>query len=124
MAAQHGHQLAQLVCIEESGGAAAQVQLHGFAVFAQPLRDQGHFFVQVAQVFGYAGMVLGDDLVAGTEVAQRLAKGQVHVNGQGRVFWPACPFIQIGLVGFRGKTGVKAVCGGVRGVAWPRHIKP
>ena len=81
-APEHGHQLAQFVVAQEGGRAAAQVQLADDLANAQVRGVQIHLPAQVAQVGFTALVVLGDDLVAGAVVAQRLAKRDVHVKGQ------------------------------------------
>jgi hypothetical protein len=73
------HQLAHLVVRQEGRRAAAPVQLHHLAAALQAAGLQLHFFAEVFQVLGRAAMVLGDDLVAGAVVADRVAEGDVHV---------------------------------------------
>ncbi len=51
-----------------------------------PLAYMGHMQIdlaaEIAQIFLCAAMVLGDDLVAGAVVAQRLTERNVHIKGQ------------------------------------------
>ena len=70
-------------------------------------------------------MVLGDDFVASAVVAKRFTKRNVHVNGQGPVFWADAllsKFQGLPQVGLR-KGLYKPIRCRVRGIAWARDIK-
>jgi hypothetical protein len=79
LGADHVHQLRELRLAEEGRAAASPVHLRYRAVIAEPPGHQTDLPPQVLQVLGRAPVILGDDLVAGAVVADRVAEGQVYV---------------------------------------------
>src|SRR5690554_2628394 len=74
------HQLAHLIVTDEGRRAATPVQLVHLAVTTVPLRQSGHLVINRVQIgLGFLA-VAGDDLVAGTVVADMGAKGNVHIE--------------------------------------------
>ena len=84
---EHGHEFAQLDVAQECGRTAAQMQLTDRLARAHGCCVERHFTLQVVQIRCCPIMVLGDDFVASAVVAQRFTKRNVHVYGQGPVFW-------------------------------------
>ena len=82
-----GHELAQLDVAQECGRTAAQMQLTDRLAHAHGCCVERYFTRQVVQIRCGPIMVLGNDFVASAVVAQRFTKRNVHVNGQGPVFW-------------------------------------
>ena len=125
VAPQHGHQFGQFLVVEEGGRAAPQMQLADRSAPAQVPDVQVDLAAQQLQVGCTALMVLGDDLVAGAVVAERLAEGDVHVDGQrqrqGRR--PAAPLLERKLVVARAECFDEAVGRGIRGIARPGNVK-
>ena len=117
MAAQHPHQRRHLVPREERRRAAAEVHLLDLrAAFDQAAHDLD-LAADVLDVLGAAPVILRDHLVAGAVVADRVAERHVHVQRQGRRRPLLVARVQRVDVALRGDPGVKAVGGGVRGVA-------
>ena len=89
-------------------------------------RVQLNLAVQIAQIDVCTVMVLGNDLVAGAVIAQRLAKRNVNVHRQ----WQSLangtlPALLQGQHVFVLTEGIdKTVGGGIRGVTGSRYIKP
>ncbi len=77
--AHDAHQLAQLVVGQEGRRAAAQVQLQDFPRAIEAGHLEIHFLFKVSQVLCRAAVILGDDLVAGAVVADRIAERDVEV---------------------------------------------
>ena len=124
MAAQHGHQFAQFIGRQKGRGAAAKMQLGRAPVGAEVSRHQRHFFGQITQVLGGAAVVLGDNFVAATKVAERLAKRHMDVNRQGRVVASRRgALLQVREVSGLSKFSVKTVCRWVRGVTGAEFVK-
>lgn len=67
-----------------SGSAAAPVKLHDRAITGNAAADVLDFALQYVQVWGRDALVFLDDDVARAEEAQALAKGNVHVERDGR----------------------------------------
>ena len=86
---------------------------------------QIHFAAEVAQVQLGAVVVLGDDLVAGAVVAQRLAKRDVHIQRQRQRFGSGAQaaLFQRKHIVILAKRLDKPVSGGVGGIAGPWHVK-
>jgi hypothetical protein len=80
--AQTGGQPAQLLVRQEGGCAAAQVHLRHRRPPPEVTGPELDLGVEQLQVFGPALMVLGDDLVAGAVVAQRLAERHMDIDRQ------------------------------------------
>ena len=123
-APQHGHELAELVVAEECGRSAAEMQLaHGLAL-PQLGRVQVHLARKIAQVLGRTVLVLGDDLVAGAVIAQRLAERHMHVERQRKHERRRTrAALAQGLQVLDRAEGLdKAVGRGIRGVPGPGHI--
>jgi hypothetical protein len=81
-AAQGRQQLREFVVAQEGGRAATEVQLRHRLRRAQLSRDESDLLSQVGQVGRRAVVVARDHLVARAVVADRLAEGDVHVNGE------------------------------------------
>ena len=81
-APQRCHELAQSVIRKEGRRAAPEVQLADHLSGAAVGRVQINLAAEVAQIHVGTVMVLGDDLVAGTVVAQRFAKRNVDIQRQ------------------------------------------
>ncbi|MEI2695157.1 MAG: hypothetical protein V9E90_08810 [Saprospiraceae bacterium] len=79
MLADDVHQASHFVVRKESRCAAAEVQLNHVATAVQRRFLHRDFLAQVLDVLGGTAMVLGDDLVAGAVVANRIAEGDVDV---------------------------------------------
>src|SRR5690606_33374660 len=79
MAAYAGHQFAHLRMREEGRRAAAPVQLHDFVRALQLRRLHGDFLADILDVLVRVRLVLGDDLVAGAVVANRIAERDMYV---------------------------------------------
>ena len=82
MLAHQSHQGTQLVVIEKRGRAATQVQLADNLALAAMLGMHGDFAAQIVEVLRRFLVMLGDDLVAGAVVAQRLAERHMDIKGQ------------------------------------------
>ena len=123
MALDHVEQVGELDVAQESRRATAQVQLRHLVTSAEMLDLQLELAREVAQVFGRLAVVLGDDLVAGAVVAQRLAEGDMHIERE-RQRHRAGPALLERLDIVVATKGLdEAVGGRVRGVARPRHIE-
>ena len=81
-ASQHAHELAQLDVAEKGRTAPAQMQLRDHLAQTHVRGVEIDLATQVAQVLRATFMVLGDDLVAGAVVAQRLTERNVHIQRQ------------------------------------------
>jgi hypothetical protein len=79
MLADDFHQPLHLVVAEEGRRAAAEMQLDHVAAAFQRRLLHGNFLAQVLDVLGGAAVILGDDLVAGAVVADRVAERYVDV---------------------------------------------
>jgi len=73
------HQLVHLLMRQEGGRAATEVQLCDLSRTAQRSRLHFDLFGQVIQILGRASMILGNDLVAGAVVADRVTERDVEV---------------------------------------------
>ena len=102
------------------GGAAAPMELHDLAIARDGLCYTGDFFLQNVEIWKGNAFVFLDDDVAGAKKTEALAKGQMHVKGNGsaRGVGGRVDFLQIG--------GAKSIVpnggGGIAGVAWARPI--
>ena len=120
------HELCEFLVGKEGGRAAAQVQLRKPLPAPQFLHVQFDLARQQFQVARGAVVVLGDDLVAGAVVAERVAERDVHVQRQRRRTADDRTFGTLAqrLAVFGGPEGFhEAVGGGVGGVAWPRDVE-
>src|SRR5471032_1058180 len=81
--AQVGHQVAHLAVAHVGWRAAAEVQLFDLAHAGEQAALHVDFLLQVAEVGGGLGVVLGDDLVAAAVVADGVAERDVDVQRQG-----------------------------------------
>ena len=77
---QHAQQLAQFTIIQKGRASAAQIEQADRLTRAQMGSVQIKLAAKVAQVGFTARMVFGDDPVAGTVVAKRFAKGDMHIE--------------------------------------------
>jgi len=105
---------------QEGGRAAAEVKLRYHRRAAECIGIQGDLGVQRVQVLTGALVVLGDDLVAGAVVAQRLAERDVNVHRQRRVRThdgTLGALVQHAQAVMGTKGFDETVCGGVGGVA-------
>ncbi len=82
VALEHRHEFAQFIVVQKGRCATPQVQLRHGLPQADVLGVQIDLPAEVAQIRRGSVVVLGDDLVAGAVVAQRLTKRDVHVQGQ------------------------------------------
>ncbi len=78
---------------------------------------QRHLLVEIVQILNRAAMILGDDLVACTEVAKRFAERQMHVDRQRWIGDIFCALSQIGQIRLFVERGIEAVGRRVRRVA-------
>ena len=123
--AQQGHELPQLLVAHEGGRAAAQMQLADRLPEPQMPGVQRDLFAEICQIIRSPLFVLGDDFVAGTVVAQRLAKRNVHIQRQRWLFAHRARLAlhqRLHVIGFA-KGFNKTVCSGVGGVARAGHVK-
>jgi len=117
------HQFAHLRVGQVSGGAAAEVQLLDLvhAGEQQPLHLD--FALQVGQVGGGLVAPPGDDLVAGTVVADALAERDVQVQRQRTLAARAHAGHRMQVVAIA-EVGAEAVGGGIGGVAGTGLAEP
>jgi hypothetical protein len=80
LAAEAQDQLLHQLGLQEVRRAAAEVQLHHFAVAVEQRSDQADLALHMAQVLLAAAQVAGDDPVAAAVEAGRQAKGHVDVQ--------------------------------------------
>lgn len=73
------HQLPHLVVRQKGGRAPAKVQLGHLPAATQMARLQANFLVKIFQVFGRTPVILGDDLVTGAVIADRVTERDVEV---------------------------------------------
>ena len=88
------HQLCQLGVVEEGGRSAAEVELVHHAVTVKQAALHLHLAQEVLEIHRPMLGVAGDFLGAAAVVAERMAKRQMHVQGQR-------PGYQLGIAGRR-----------------------
>ncbi len=79
MLADRRHHLANLVIAQKSRRAAAEVQLLYDLLRSEQHRLHGHLLDQVSHVLARFALVLGDDFVAGTVKAKRVAEWNMDI---------------------------------------------